>query len=124
MIGRTSFRPRYHPVPGVAPPSRPAHRPALPKALLKALGARISEQPSGRHREPGCVNDVRTINLNDTLMNLNSPLFLPCSRPKQRSGHSDRLGDRRFQRMIRRPIAVFWRTDGLFRYPAGIENGA
>src|ERR1700722_6629300 len=90
-IGRTGFRLRYHPVPGAIRPSRPALRKALPKALLGALGARISEHPSPWYRVQR-VNDVRTINLNDALMNLNSPLFLPCSRPKQRSGHSGRLG--------------------------------
>jgi len=49
------------------------------RAPQRALGARIAEPP------PGLTNS-RTNNGGDPSKELNSPLFLPCSRPKQGMG--------------------------------------
>jgi hypothetical protein len=48
-------------------------------------------------------------------------LFLPCSRPKQRSGHSDRLGRSGIQA---HDATVGFTGQTVFRNRAGIENGA
>ena len=84
-------RRRCHRVRGAmpkTPPARPRARRQVPGPIRRVHGAatrgspRVSAAPLPRRS----VNDTGRINPNGGLKNLNSPLFLPCSRPKQAWG--------------------------------------
>ena len=84
-----------HGAPGATPP--PARRSpsagAAEDASQRPLGPAPSEISALSHR--AVLRNRHAYNRHGGLKELNSPLFLPCSRPKQVSGHADRSRDRR-----------------------------
>ncbi len=65
-------------------------RPVGPALTAVVQGNKIAAVDRRRLKRAPRVNDIGRINLNRRLNELNSPLFLPCSRPKQAWGYSGR----------------------------------
>ena len=80
--------------------SAPMPRPARHRSLRRDLGAAVPARGAGTNasqwRGPKSAAALTTsagIIRNRLSKELNSPLFLPCSRPKQGQGHDGRRGD-------------------------------